>query len=259
VNILTGLVAALLIFVLFILSLNWITHHGSYETVPNVTGKTFEEAQKILEKSGFEVIVQDSVYVDTLGPSSVIRQVPDGDAVVKVNRNVYLTINRTVPPTVEMPNLIGYSYRNAEMVLKNMGLRVGDTTSKPDFAKNSVLEQRFNGSSIAPGTKLQMGNSISLVLGSGVGETEFGVPQLVGMTFGQAKSMLEANGLSMGAVVAEGITDTTNAYIYKQDPPQYDDEKRRIHIRTGQMMSVWLQVEKPVMDTAAQSPIQTPQ
>ena len=249
-NIVIGFLLAIAIFSVFILSLNWLTHHGRSSTVPSVTGKTYDEAEKLLTKSGFDVEIQDSIYVVGLPPLSVIKQIPEGDDIVKTNRTVYLTINRAVPPVVEMPNLVGYSFRNAEMVLKNMGLRLGDTTFKPDFAKNSVLEQWYNGAIITPGTKLSMGSSISLVLGDGVGKTEFAVPMIVGMTFGQAKALLETNGLVMGVVIAPGVSDTTNAYINKQVPERYDDDKHIQHIRPGQTMDVFLQVEKPVVDSA---------
>jgi beta-lactam-binding protein with PASTA domain len=184
--------------------------------------------------------------------------VPDADAVVKVNRTVYLTINRSVPPLVEMPNLVGYSFRNAEMVLKNMGLRIGDTVYKPDFAKNAVLEQQYDHSKIAPGTKIRQGSSLTLVLGTGVGNTEFVVPNLVGLPFGQAKALLESNGLSVGAVVSDaGVTDTANAYIYRQNPARFGDDNRLQHIRPGQMIDVWLSLQKPVSDsTQAQSLLQ---
>jgi len=250
VNILTGVILAVAISLLFILSLRWITHHGNSRTVPSVTGKKFENAKAFLEKEGFDVVIQDSVYVDTLPPTGVIRQVPEPDALVKVNRTVYLTINRSVPPLVEMPNLVGYSIRNAEMVLKNMGLRIGDTTFKPDFARNSVLEQIYDGNHIAPGTKLRQGSSISLVLGNGVGQYEFAVPVLIGYTLGQAKAMLGSNGISIGSVVADpGVTDTLNAYIYWQNPSRYDDDRKLMHIRSGQMMDVRVGLEKPSADS----------
>src|SRR6266513_311951 len=245
-NIVIGFLLAIAIFSVFILSLNWLTHHGRSSTVPSVTGKTYDEAERLLTKSGFDVEIQDSIYVVGLPPLSVIKQIPEGDDVVKTNRTVYLTINRAVPPVVEMPNLVGYSFRNAEMVLKNMGFRLGDTTFKLDFAKNSVLEQWYNGAIVAPGTKLSMGSSISLVLGNGVGKTECAVPMIVGLTFGQAKALLEANGLVMGVVIAPGVSDTMNAYINKQVPERYDDDKHIQHIRPGQTMDVFLQVEKPV-------------
>ena len=240
----------MVVLLLFILSLTWLTHHGNSRTVPSVAGKTFAEAKKFLEKGGFDVVIQDSVYVDTLPASGVIRQVPEADAVVKVNRTVYLTINRAVPPLVEMPNLVGYSIRNAEMVLKNMGLRIGDTTFKPDFARNSVLEQTYEGNNIAAGTKLQQGSTISLVLGNGVGRYEFAVPVIIGYTLGQAKAMLGSNGISIGSVIADAdVTDTLNAYIYWQNPSRYDEDRKVLHIRSGQMMDVRVSVQKPGKDS----------
>ena len=139
-NIVVGIGILVIIFLLFVFSLKKLTHHGESKTVPSITGKSIGEVQDILQGQGFELVVQDSVYYDTIPPATVIKQVPEADAVVKVNRTVYVTVNRTVPPDVEMPNLIGYTFRNAEMVLKNMGLRVGDTTSRPDLISGASSE-----------------------------------------------------------------------------------------------------------------------
>lgn len=252
VNILTGIVLALSLFIVFILSLKWCTHHGSSRTVPSVVGKSYDEASKQLDKLGFDVEIQDSIYIDTLPPLAVIKQFPDENAEVKVNRKVFLTINRTVPPQTEMPNVVGYSIRSADMVLRNAGLRIGDTIYKADFAKNAVLKQLYNGEDIVPGTKLRMGTSITLVLGNGVGEREFSVPFLLGMRYGDAKSMLESNGIAIGSVIAPGVTDTLNAFIVRQNPERLDEERKVQKIRTGQMIDLWLQADKPVIDTTGQ-------
>src|SRR5438552_8156508 len=160
VNMTSAIVLMVFLFVLFIISLNFLTHHDRSRSVPHVVGKSFAEAQKILDKEGFDIVIQDSVYVDTLPPLAIIKQVPESDAVVKVNRTVYLTLNRSRPPMIDMPNLTGYSFRNAEMNLANAGLKVGDTTYRADFAKNSVLDQLYNGEHIAPGSKMQMRSAI---------------------------------------------------------------------------------------------------
>jgi len=57
-NLLAGLI--LMVVLLFILStcLGPLTRHGKNKTVPNVVGKSFEEAQKILNNSGFDVFIQ---------------------------------------------------------------------------------------------------------------------------------------------------------------------------------------------------------
>ena len=79
VNILVGIILALGLFFLFLLSLNWLTGHGKAATVPSVTGKSYDEARKILKKAGFDVDIQDSIYVDKARPMSVIKQFPDAD------------------------------------------------------------------------------------------------------------------------------------------------------------------------------------
>ena len=253
INLLAGLI--LMVVLLFILStcLGPLTRHGKNKTVPNVVGKSFEEAQRILNSSGFDVEVQDSIYSDTTAKGSVLRQVPDGDATVKISRTVYLTINRRVPPLVEMPNLKDFSLRNAELQLKNMGLRIGDTSFVHDFAKNTVQEQNYKGAPIAPGTKIQQGSAIDLVLSDGLGETEFTVPNLVGMTFNEAKGFLESNGLSFLSIIPDpDVTDTANSFIYRQDPPRMGEDGKRIKIRSGQTMNVWLSLIRPAIDSTIQ-------
>ena len=260
VNILVGLILTVGIFAVLLLSLKWITSHGKTSTVPSVTGKNYEEARALLKKAGFDVEVQDSVYVDTVKPLTVIKQLPDGDEVVKSNRTVYLIISRAIPPLVEMPNLLGYSYRNAEMVLKNMDLKIGDTTFKPDFAKNAILEQHYNGLPVSPGTKLRKGSTISLVLGDGVGKREFAVPVITGMQYCEARDILKENGIVIGAIVTDAnVSDTCSAWIYKQNPERYDDEKRILRIRSGQTMDVWLQVDKPAKENKDSISTDSPQ
>jgi len=249
-NVIVGIILAVGIFSVFLLSLTWITGHGRTATVPSVTGKKYDEAIKLIKKAGFDVEIQDSVYADTLKPLMVMKQIPDADEVVKSNRTIYLIISRAVPPLVEMPNLVGYSFRNAEMVLKNLDLKLGDTTFKPDFAKNAVLEQLYNDAAISAGTKIRKGSVVSLVLGDGVGNQEFTVPVITGMQFGHAKALLESNGIVIGAIVADAnISDTLNAWIYKQNPERLDDEKRVQKIRSGQTIDVWLQVQKSSKDS----------
>jgi eukaryotic-like serine/threonine-protein kinase len=150
-----------------------------------------------------------------------------------------------------MPNLVGFSFRNAEMILKNAGLKIGDTSRKPDFARNSILEQLYKGDAITQGTKIKMGSAVDLVLGDGVGDRQFPVPVVVGMTYGDAKEVIESRGLSFGARIAEGnIADTMSSYIIWQDPQKFDDEKKPVYIRSGQMINVRFSAVKKVnLDT----------
>lgn len=250
VNLIAGIVVAILLFGLFLLSLGWLTDHGKAASVPALTGKSLEEVKRILDSTGFEWEVQDSIYVDSISPLQVVKQFPDADEVVKANRTIFLIIRSVEPPLVEMPNLIGYSFRNAEVVLKTMDLKVGDTLFRPDFARNAVLEQRMNGQLIAAGTKIKKGSSITLVLGDGVGDQPIPVPGLVGMNYLDAKALLGSNGLSFGAIVLEsGVQDTATAWIYKQSPERLSEDNVVQTIRPGQLIDIWLQAVRPRVDT----------
>lgn len=253
-NILTGVVLISLLLFLFMLSLNLLTHHGRTLEIPSVTGLPYESARQILEDQGFEVEIQDSIYNDTAQALSVLRQFPAADEVVKINRTVYLTINRAVPPTIEMPLLEGLSLRNAELVIKQHGLRMGDTLYIPDLARNAVLEQRVDGIRIKPGTLIPMGSSVTLVLGSGEGSSQMEVPDLVGLTYAEAKMVLESNGLGIGVALPDAdVADTNAAYVYKQDPEHFTPDLRINRIKQGQSMDLFLgttKPEKPLIDSS---------
>lgn len=251
VNLLVAIVLAFgLLFGLFY-SLGIITKHNSITKVPFVKGMNVEKATKLLEQQGLSVEVIDSVYIDTLSPLAVVKQSPDNGSSVKINRTVYLTVNRATPPSIEMPNLVGLSYTAAKMYMSSMGLKIGDTTYKPDIAQNTILQQLQHDVDIPPGTKIIVGSKIDLVLGSGVGDEEFRVPNLIGLTYAEATMVLESHDLNIGALIVDpDVKDTTAAFVYRQNPPQYMEitEPGIEHIpnrmRSGQLMDIWLSSKK---------------
>ena len=66
VHLLTAVLLVFLMGFLFLQSLSWFTNHGSYLKVPAVKGKNVDVAVKQLEAQGFEVVIQDSLYFDTI-------------------------------------------------------------------------------------------------------------------------------------------------------------------------------------------------
>lgn len=249
-NILAGIVLSIVLFGVFLFSLGWLTDHGKAANVPSLTGKSLEEVKRILDSADFEWEIQDSIYVDSIPPLQVVKQFPDADEVVKANRTIFLLVRSVEPPLVEMPNLIGYSFRNAEVVLRTMDLKVGDTLFRPDFARNAVLEQRFSGQVVAPGTKIKKGSAITLVLGDGIGDKPIPVPFLIGLNYQTAKSLLDSAGINVGAIVLDPtVQDTASAFIYKQSPTTADEDGLPVSIRPGQLIDIWLQGTRPKIDS----------
>ncbi|MEP6512269.1 MAG: PASTA domain-containing protein [Parafilimonas sp.] len=254
INLLAAIALLLLLLFIFFTSLSSITRHNKTIKVPQVTGKTLPEAKNLLEAEGFEVAVQDSIYNDTLKPLAVTRQSPESDENVKINRTIYLTINRSVPPMIDMPDLRGFSFKSAQMYLNTLGLKLGDTSFVPDIAKNAVKEQLYNSTPVSPGTKIRMGSVISFVLGSGIGNEQFNVPDLIGMTVDEARSYLSSQNIGLGAIlVNDFIKDTAFAFIVKQSPATSSliatGEKITNKISPGQLMDVWISMNPPVKDS----------
>lgn len=249
VNLLAGIVILLLLLLLFLGSLALLTQHGKTMKIPGVTGMTFDQAKKTLESQGFGVQIQDSVYSDTMPPLQVVKQFPEADNQVKVNRTVYLTINRAEAPMIQMPNMVSMSFRNADMVLRQYGLRLEDTVFKPDFARNSVLDQLYKGASIKPGTQIRQGSAITLVLGNGIGSKGFVVPDLSGLSYREAKARLDSFNLIFGAVVLDkDVRDTTDGFIYRQQPAPFEDG-RPTRIHAGMTIDIWLSSQRPAPRT----------
>jgi beta-lactam-binding protein with PASTA domain len=218
-NILIGVAAILVVSIIFFFSLGWITSNGETAKVPNVIGLDVTAAQKNLSNLGFNVVLQDSIYVDTLARNGVLRQTPDPDEVVKKGRTVYLTINRVLAPQVDMPNLVGFSLQSAETYLKVLGLRLGTITMVPDRNKNVILDQLSNGTNIAPGSKIPSGTIISFLVGDGAASGAIEVPDLIGLTVPMAKEKILSLGLVVGNFSSNtSIQDSASAFVIGQDP-----------------------------------------
>jgi beta-lactam-binding protein with PASTA domain len=261
VNMLAALGVVLLFVLIFFATLSWLTGHGKIQRVPSITGQNILAATKTLEAAGFEVVIQDSVFIDTLAKQAVVRQIPEAESIVKNGRAIYLTINRTVAPQVEMPNLAGFSVKSAEMYLISLGLRMGEISYRPDIARNAVLEQLLGDRSIAPGTKIPIGTVINFVLGSGEGMGDIEVPQLVGLTFEACKMMLQSMNINLGAVVAvTPISDSAAAFIIRQSPAALSDSldmsgfKLPNKMKPGQLMDLFISNTAPVATDSTNSP-----
>jgi len=250
INLLLAFVLLFLLGYLFFKSLNWLTNHGAYLKVPAVKGRRVDEGIKLLETQGFEVVIQDSVYFDSIKKYTIIKQLPEADATVKANRTVFITINRAVAPFIDMPKLEGLSYRYAYDKLIKNHLKLKDTIYRPDFMKGSVLEQQYNGARINAGAKIPWGSKITLIIGGGLQAAPVLVPNLLGLTFAEAKQLLGEKGISLAAIVPmTTVKDTSNAFVYKQNPERINFDNEPVYIQPGQTMDIWLSPTPPDTDS----------
>ncbi|MBA3829145.1 MAG: PASTA domain-containing protein [Taibaiella sp.] len=236
-NLLIVLLLFVTLYILFFISLRFITRHDSATKVPNVTGLTMKTAMAQMEAMDFDVYV-DSSYEPKQKAFTVLKQLPDAGSVVKRGRTVFLTVNKSSPPLTAMPNLISLSYRSAEMILKNNKLVPGDTTYKPDIANGAVLSQLFNGQEIRPGQMLPQGSRINMVLGDGLGNTQYNVPDVIGMAFDEGVAALSGTGLQYTALWDSDISDSSTAIIYDETPKPINPLGAANRIKEGDIVDI---------------------
>ncbi len=218
-------------------SLRYYTKHGEGLNVPALKGVHISDAINKLEGLGLRYEI-DSVYIMDKPPGIVTDQDPDAGTFVKDNRTIYLTINTSQAPNVRFPDVEAKSLREAKSIIESYGLKVGDTTYKPDVAKDVVLEALFGGQSIKTGESLPKGSSINLVLGDGRGSEEVELPNLTGFTIDEARFSLKGAMLTLGTITYQGtITDTANAVIVSQFPLPVDSITK---VRIGTIINLTL-------------------
>lgn len=207
--------------------LNDFTRHGDSVQVPDLTGFEIENLPEALEKRYLTYEITDSIYSDEQPRGSVIQQNPLPGKTVKRDRTIYLTVNSILPETVIMPDLSGKSRRIAIPMLEISGLELEQLSYKPDEScTGCVLDQLYDGKSIEPGTQIRKGEKITLVLGQRSDELTK-VPRLLGLTFEDAYSLLNAYSLNMGTVLScegcESAEDTAAAFVVNQLPAGHEN------------------------------------
>ena len=95
-----------------------------------------------------------------------------------------------------------------------------------------------------------------MVIGAGIGGEELPVPDLYGLTYPEAKLVLEINGINAGVVILdENLLDTSMGYIYWQNPMPFDAQLMPNNIHVGQLMDIRLSLEKPKAKTDSVSSV----
>lgn len=194
------------------------TFHGREVMVPDCTGFTINELKSSAAFADFDFIVVDSVYDPQKEKGTIVTQDPLPKSKVKEHRKIYLTVIASVPEKVSMPDLKDLTLRQAIATLQTFGLTVGKMEYVPDIGTNAVLKQLYQGREVRPGTMLEKGAVIDLVLGMGVGGSRIQMPFLIGMSRSEALRVLAADSLYIGAEIYTDQKDTINARVYKQSP-----------------------------------------
>ena len=214
------IVAVLIVGTSFLLKA--LTRHNEEIRVPDFSNMTVSEARTAALAHNVRIDVTDSVYIKRMARGAVYRQVPEAGSRVKKGRRIALTINSVLPKKITMPDLIGYSARQAKAELSSRGLNLGKLIYVNDIATNNVLAQMLDNMEIEPGTPIESESSIDLVVGLSRFDNKTYIPTLYGTKYLSAIDAVHNNSLNIRKIsfdnTVKSYNDTLNSFVYRQEP-----------------------------------------
>jgi beta-lactam-binding protein with PASTA domain len=237
-----SVVIVIAIIVIVLQQLKSYTHHGEAYPVPDFTGLTIDEIEATAQQAQLKYEIIDSMHFDGANPGAVVEQVPEPGFKVKKNRIVFLTINSTVPEKVVLPKLTDISFRQALGLMENCGLKPGKITYQPSEYNNLVINVEQDSKILNQGDIVQKGSSIDLIIGSNSGIQDTPLPNLTGMKYREAESLLTSYMLNTGSLIYDGTVisteDSLSAIVWKQYPG-----KNIKLVSLGTSIDLWLTLD----------------
>ena len=189
-----------------------VSRGGQAFDVPDVVGKTKDQAKEILKDKGlkikFEYEASETVPID-----QVMKTDPAAPKQVRYGDEITLYISSGTNATiVTMPKIINLSQDAAKATLEGQGLKLGNVTEEfsDEVEKGKVCKQ-----SVEPNGKVTAGSSIDIAISKGP-EQKPEVPDLEGKSEEKAKEELSAIGLEIGNVSTRHSDSVTKGCIISQ-------------------------------------------
>jgi serine/threonine-protein kinase len=193
-----GLALAWLIVALFIFPGGAVA--SSDVLVPNVTGMSYADAAVRLKAAGLSADKGEQRYSSTIPSGGVLDQTPDPGSSVAKGASVLLDLSRG-EQQVAVPRVTGLSRDQAQRLLEDAGLDVGEVTNATsDAPYGQVLA-----STPPSGTQVSVPSPVNLSVSAGPPDVT--VPDVVGQDYAQARVLLG----QLGFVIGKVTTDTASA------------------------------------------------
>jgi beta-lactam-binding protein with PASTA domain len=161
--------------------------------LPNVVGKSFENASALLQKAGFPAQQGETRFHRTIPANVVLQEDPPAGSRQKRGTTVVLVLSGG-QRSAEVPVTTNMSQQQARISIENTGLTMGTATEQlSDLPRGLVIA-----SSPPAGTKIELPGSVDIVLSKGPATIQ--VPDLYGRSIGEARSMIEQLGLRIAGI-----------------------------------------------------------
>jgi len=225
------------------------TNHGESLQVHNYIGMELDDAMRKAKNKSFSIVVNDSIYVQGKAPNIVISQNPNPLSRVKEKRKIYLTVTKKHAELMTLPDLYGGNddYASYKRKLRIIGIssKIAGRRFNSKLEENTILEVMYDGDTITDELdskyRIPKGSLVEFIV------TERGggmvpIPDLICQKYDGARFVIGNFNLNVGSIIEDAtVTNTNQAYIWKQVPRYSRGEKLRI----GEQIDIYLTQQKP--------------
>lgn len=216
IAIIAGIFAAavLLVVLLFKLILGDFGPAGSNKSypVPDIRGKTVEEAQEMEGvKDIFLIEVQGTRTTEEYQPGQIVEQDPAAGRTRKSNLVIQVYV-AAEPEKVPMKDLVGMEYRQARVLLTDMGLDLKITTetvSSDKYGADAVIET-------VPVADEPLVAGQTVILRVSTGPETVTVPTFTGQDIANAVQNAQDLGLTVGEITYDAFSFAPQGQVIEQ-------------------------------------------
>ena len=204
--------ALLLTFILFFAVSMRLALKTREVEVPQLAGKTVNEARTLLAETGLNLRVEEGRRVDAkVPPGQVLMQEPAAGLRTRRERSVKVWVSSGPRATV-VPALQGESERTAELRLKQDGLRLAAVSEirASDYPAGTVVAQ-----TPPPNTNSAQ---LSLLVNRGEGGATYVMPDLIGVNGERAADVLRTRGFRVAVVGDQPYPGVPAGIVLRQQP-----------------------------------------
>ncbi len=216
IAIIAGIFAAavLLVVLLFKLILGDFGPAGSNKSypVPDIRGKTVEDAQEMEGvKDIFLIEVQGTRTTEEYQPGQIVEQDPAAGRTRKSNLVIQVYV-AAEPEKVPMKDLVGMEYRQARVLLTDMGLDLKITTetvSSDKYGADAVIET-------VPAADEPLVAGQTVILRVSTGPETVTVPTFTGQDIANAVQNAQDLGLTVGEITYDAFSFAPQGQVIEQ-------------------------------------------
>jgi len=200
----------------------WVVRLGRESTVPDLQGLTLEEAKSILKDRGLGLrIIREEYNLHRLA-GTVISQMPEPESRVKKGRRIKVILSKGGEKAT-VPELIGMTFRQAELALEAHGLEIGE----PVYISTDTLPAGEVITSFpSAGTTVPLGMEIRVLVNIRDTLEVVEVPKFKGENIKEVSSRIKELGLKLGRIRYRVRNHLLPGTVLNQIPKEGAEVKR---------------------------------